>query len=108
MRAGDENLQAVAEGSLSLLRELILRSTPGSGNRVNAGLSETAGVAAAAGDANMEAAARRSLLAGLRGALPLLLETDSHTLVQVRPGRVWNGLAWRAWSIVFRGQCSRW
>lgn len=90
VRKGDENLQAVAQGSLCVFRELILRSmatgSGGSGGNIG-GSRATVGAAAAAGggeeEANLETSARRVLLSGLRGALPLLLETDSHALVQV-------------------------
>lgn len=75
VRAGQENLQAVAQGCLSLLRELIRRST----TKVGLGAIGTNGGAVIP----LDISARRHFFVGLRGACPLLLETDSSALVQV-------------------------
>lgn len=73
VRAGEERLQSVAQGSLSLLRQLIrelslIRNAAGKGS------------------SDPDAPATRALLEGLRGACPLLLATDSHALLQVIGG----------------------
>lgn len=95
VRAGEEQLQAIAEGCLSLLRELIRCSTvvttsasaaaaaarrPGGTRSLKRG---RANGGASAASARLDTSGRLSLLAGLRGAFPLLMETDSHSLVQV-------------------------
>lgn len=101
VRAGEEQFHAIAEGCLSLLRELIrcstsaatLTSAPSSGRsgggrrsrkgcRGGGGGGGGGGSAAASG--RLDASGRLSLLAGLRGVFPLLMETDSHSLVQVK------------------------
>lgn len=102
VRAGEEQLQAIAEGCLSLLRELIRSSTAAAtpsaavataagrrsrkGGRGNGGASATA--------APLDTSGRSSLLAGLKGAFALLMETESHSLVQVseRPSKCGKAL----------------
>ncbi|CAN0155415.1 unnamed protein product, partial [Ectocarpus sp. 8 AP-2014] len=87
LRAGEEELQTVAEGCLSLLRELTMRLAAAGGgvggvhSRGGAGLTGGGGGVAAAAT-RRDSSARLSLWAGLRAAFPLLLETDSHSLVQ--------------------------
>ncbi|CAB1121159.1 unnamed protein product [Ectocarpus sp. CCAP 1310/34] len=86
-RAGEEELQAVAEGCLSLLRELTTRLAAAGGgvggvhSRGGAGRTDSGGGFSAAAT-RCDSSARLSLWAGLRAAFPLLLETDSHSLVQ--------------------------
>lgn len=93
VRAGEELLHPIAEGCLSLLRELIRCSTAGAtsaaaapgksgGRRSRKGGRGNGG--GSGGASTLDAAGKSSLLAGLRGAFPLLMETDSHSLVQVR------------------------
>lgn len=97
VRSGEEDLHAVAEGCLSLLRELITRSTaPPSGaggarcrgNRSRKGCRSYGGapLGVSAPKRLLDGAGRRSLSEGLRGAFPLLLETDAYSLVQVCRG----------------------
>ncbi|CAN0098433.1 unnamed protein product [Scytosiphon promiscuus] len=92
VRSGEEDLHAVAEGCLSLLRELITRSTAAPagagggrwrGSRSHkGGRSYDATVGASAPKKLLDSSGRRSLSEGLRVAFPLLLETDSYSLVQ--------------------------
>lgn len=96
VRSGEEDLHAVAEGCLSLLRELITRSTAPTvggavGGRGRASRSRKSGrfygdaaMGASTPKRLLDSSGRRSLSEGLRGAFPLLLETDAYSLVQVR------------------------
>ena len=108
VRAGEEQLQAIAEGCLSLLRELIKSSTAAttsSSSSSSSSPSSSSAAAAMAGGkpggrrsrkggqggsggssaiaARLDASERSCLLAGLKSAFALLMETDSHSLVQV-------------------------
>ncbi|CAN0460957.1 unnamed protein product, partial [Ectocarpus sp. 12 AP-2014] len=87
LKAGEEELQAVAEGCFSLLRELTTRLAAAVGgvggvhSRGGAGRTGSGGGVAVTAT-RRDSSARLSLWAGLRVAFPLLLETDSHSLVQ--------------------------